>query len=159
MKQRRNPADPAQLAKLRQRLEQQFMPDTAYPGTVSPIPSAGHCAVVSVITMLKLGGGLASTTVQGESHWFNRLSDGRQLWDVDLTGDQFGLPPVQVEPTGSLYPNATSQTFDALNIETLARALRLAARADMQDVAGMLSDVLAQRRAVATHAKPERCAQ
>jgi len=133
------------LAKLRRRLERHFLPDTAYPGTKSPIPSAGHCAIVSAITQLKLGGGLASATVNGESHWFNRLSDGSQLWDVDLTGDQFGLPSVQIEPAGKLYPDAVSQSFDALNVETLERARRLATRADMQDAAGQISDTLATR--------------
>lgn len=145
MKQSRNSVDAVRLADLRRHVERYFQPDTAYPGTKSSIPSAGHCAIVSAIALLKLGGALASATVKGESHWFNRLSDGSQFWDVDLTGDQFGLPSVQIKPAGQLYSDAVIRSFDALNVETLERARRLATRANMQDVAGQISDALAAR--------------
>src|SRR5262249_44527119 len=107
MKLRQGSIDATQIARLRHRLERHFTLDTAYPGTKSSIPSAGHCAAVSAIAMVQLGGGLASAVVNGVSHWFNRLSDGCVLWDVDLTGDQSGLPSVQIEPAGSLYSGST----------------------------------------------------
>lgn len=139
----------ALLSNVRRALEPHFGPETAYPGTRSKIASAGHCAIVSAIAALTVGGGLASTTVKGVSHWFNRLSDGKHLWDVDLTGDQFDLPVIQVAPAGKLYPTTANESLAALNVETLQRALVLARRGGMGDSVAQLGKLLAERQAEA----------
>lgn len=132
---------------VRRSLEPYFSSDTAYPGTRSEIASAGHCAIVSAIAALTVGGGLARTKVNGVSHWFNRLSDGKQVWDVDLTGDQFDLPVTQVAPAGKLYRASENESLAALNVETLRRALILATRGGMTDAAAQLRELLATRQA------------
>lgn len=132
----------ALLVGIRRTLEKHFAPDTAYPGTQSPIPSAGHCAIVSAIAALTTGVGLASTTVLGVRHWINRVSDGDLLWDVDLTADQFGLPAIQVAEAGTLYPDVKNESMTALNAETLQRALKLAQRAELRDAIAPLIAML-----------------
>jgi len=96
------------LEELRQRLEVAFGPDTALPRselryTHEPTSSSGHCAVVSAIVREAFGGDLVSALVNRESHWFNRLQAHGDMFDVDLTGDQFGFPKVQIAAPGSLY--------------------------------------------------------
>ena len=49
-------------------------------------PSAGQCAVTSLVVQDFFGGDLLQSTVQGVSHYWNRLPDGTE---VDLTRDQF----------------------------------------------------------------------
>ena len=147
MKSRFSPELLARLSDVRRSLEPYFGPDTAYPGTRSERPSAGHCAIVSAIAALTVGGALASTTVNGVNHWFNRLSDGKQLWDVDLTGDQFDLEVVQVAPVGKLYPRTANESFAALNVETLQRALTLARRGGMAGTVVQLDQLLSARLA------------
>ena len=154
MKSNISPERLAVLTDVRRSLQSHFGPDTAYPGTQSEVASAGHCAIVSAIAALTVGGGLASTTVNGVSHWFNRLSDGKQLWDVDLTGDQFDLPVIQVAPAGELYPSTANESFALLNAETLQRALTLARRSGLGDAVTQLRELVAERdaEAQATHA-------
>lgn len=110
---------------LRGQLEAAFSPATAAPGTDSAIPSAGHCAAVSHIFRSRLGGEYVSASVSGVSHWFNRVSVCGRVFDVDLTGDQFGRPPVQVAPAGELYEGARLRRSDELRQETIDRASAL----------------------------------
>lgn len=123
-----------EISELRHRLEAQFSPDTAYSGTRHGTASAGHCAIVAAITALTVGGQLVKTSVGGVSHWFNRLTDRGMTWDVDLTGDQFGLPAVQIAPEGHLYSDTKEADFSSLDRDTLRRAVVLADRAGL-DVA------------------------
>jgi hypothetical protein len=117
------------LLHLRGQLARAFRADTALPGSIGDVPSAGHCAAVAAIVHTELGGGLVSAIVDGQSHWFNRLElDGREF-DVDLTGDQFGGDAVRVARKGSLYPGTRERTIRELNEETLLRASTLARRA------------------------------
>src|SRR5688572_11633064 len=86
-----------QIAKqLRARLDRAFRPDTAAQGLEGSVPSAGHCAVASVVAHNILGGHLVSAIVGGVSHWFNRIPFGDRLLDIDLTADQFGNLPILV---------------------------------------------------------------
>jgi hypothetical protein len=77
-----------------------------------------------------------STKLGGVSHWFNRVGG----YDVDLTGDQFGFPTVQLAPAERLYSGARPRAFGELNAETLLRAQRLAERAGLSDAATGLGD-------------------
>lgn len=120
---------PSALVEMRCRLEVVFAADTASPGSSDVVPSAGHCAAVAVIVFAEFGGSLLSTTVQGVSHWFNRVElDGSQV-DTDLTGDQFGFPCVQCAPPQELYVTPRLREVAHLNVETLKRAGLLATRA------------------------------
>jgi hypothetical protein len=113
------------LKKLRLGLDSSFSTDTAVPGTLSTIPSAGHCAAVTVIVKSLLGGDLLSTKVQGISHWVNRLYLDNDTYEVDLTGDQFGYHTVQISPN-ELYPDETLRSIRDINEETFNRAEKLA---------------------------------
>lgn len=113
------------LREFRARLDKAFSPETAVPGTASAIPSAGHCAAVAVLFRESFGGEFVSTRIDGQSHWFNRLGPV----DIDLTGDQFGRPAVQVADAGTLYPETRVRDTKDVNNETIERARRLNARA------------------------------
>jgi hypothetical protein len=81
------------LESYRRKFDQIFSKDTCHPlSRDNPIPSAGHCAIVSVFLHEELGGRIVSTTEQGVSHWLNFV-DGQF---IDLTGDQFGYPPIRL---------------------------------------------------------------
>lgn len=138
------------LKNFRQRIELAFRPDTALPGTVGRpyqyTPSSGHCAVVAAIVREAFGGDLVSATVQGESHWFNRLQVHGVAFDVDLTGDQFGFPKFRVAPPGNLHEGAKRRMPEELNVETLQRAVTLAERAQLTDIASSLRATLARRQ-------------
>jgi hypothetical protein len=134
----------AELERLRKVLEVAFSPETAAPGTPTRAgpPSRGHCAAVSAIVWDRFGGELVSATVQGQSHWFNRLNiNGRQV-DVDLTGDQFGHPAVRFGEPGTLCPGTRTRLPRELREETLRRAVRLAERAGLKDTQSRLLSLL-----------------
>jgi hypothetical protein len=140
--------DEAELQATLQRMREQFDPafarDTAYApslqssGGPNETPSTGHCAVVAVIVQKRLGGKLLRTTVAGEEHWFNRVPLAGGYVDVDLTGDQFGSPAVQIRLPGELYSGAVEQPIEAIQDEALCRAATLATRAGLGDVAAVL---------------------
>jgi hypothetical protein len=129
----------ARLRDLRVTLEPVFAPDTAVPDTEPTVPSAGHCAAVAAIVWRLFGGEMCSTRIDGESHWFNRVSAGADTVDVDLTGDQLGRPAVQIVPAGTLYEPTKIRPYADLLPETRARASVLADRAGLVDVADFLS--------------------
>jgi hypothetical protein len=128
----------AALMALRARLERSFSPDTALHGQQSDILSAGQCAAAAAIIWEMLGGSLVSANVHGVSHWFNRIQIDDQLLDLDLTGDQFGYPAIQIKPAEELYLYTRERSPDELNDETLYRAILLARRAGLLEVAGAL---------------------
>lgn len=135
----------AQLQQLRGRLARVFSPDTAVPGTVASVPSAGHCAAVAAVVKAELGGELISTLVNGQSHWFNRLNHGTVTFDVDLTGDQFGFDEVRLAPAGKLFSPARLRSPEHLNKETLERARILAERTGLETARGKLAAELVRR--------------
>jgi len=117
---------------IRKIFEPAFSPETAAPGFQGSVRSSGHCAIVAAILFQRLGGKLVSTTVDGQSHWFNRLPTTSGWMDVDLTGDQFGRPVVNVETADELYPDTRVREVVELNDETLARARLLAKKARLR---------------------------
>lgn len=128
----------AELSGLRARLDKSFSPNTALNGLQSDVPSAGHCAAAAAIVWKTLGGSLVSASVNGISHWFNRIQGDDQLLDLDITGDQFGYPAVQIKPVEELYPYTRGRSPDELNDETLYRAALLARRSGLLEVAEAL---------------------
>ena len=72
------------------------------------------------------------------SHWFNRIRVDDQLLDLDITGDQFSYPAIQIKPAEELYPCTRERSPDELNDETLYRAALLARRAGLSEVAEAL---------------------
>jgi len=133
------------LEKLRGQLARAFRPDTAAPGTTSPVPSAGHCAAVAAVVNAELGGQFVSTIVDGQSHWFNRLEARRASFDVDLTGDQFGLAELRIAREGELFPSTRLRSTEQLNRETLERARLLAERAGLPTAEQKLALELTRR--------------
>lgn len=110
------------LIELRAQLENVFSSATAWNGQQSDVPSSGHCAAAAAIVWERLGGSLVSAKVNGISHWFNRIQLGDQFLDVDITGDQFGYPAIQIKSVEELYPYTRERSSDELNDETLRRA-------------------------------------
>jgi len=127
-----------ELLELRARLAKSFSPDTALDGLQGDVPSSGHCAAAAAIVLERLGGALISANVHGISHWFNRVRIDDQLLDLDITGDQFGYPVVQIKPAEELYPYTRKRSPDELNDETLHRAALLARRAGLLKAAEAL---------------------
>jgi len=118
----------ADVKLLRQQLEQGFSAETAAPGYDNKGTfTAGQCAAAAIIVYKAIGGEFVSSSAPGISHWFNRIVVNGEAFDVDLTGDQFDRPPVQVEKAGSLYPGTRVRAFDEIDHETLNRGRRLAA--------------------------------
>jgi hypothetical protein len=133
---------------LRRQFEGAFRVDTTVTGLPSNVSSAGQCVVVSVIVRYVLGGELVSAFVCGASHWFNRVSDLALAFDLDLTGDQFGFPPVQIMRAGNLYPRTRVRSADRLDVMTLCRTRLLAERAGFLDAhKAILADLDARSKA------------
>lgn len=111
------------LDDIRGTLETTFHEDTRYPGTVPNVPSAGHCALVAglLAQLYPYIFDVVSTTVQGQSHWFNRCTIDGIVYDVDLTGDQFGGPTVLVRHAGLAYGDARCRSQEEWSIETWSR--------------------------------------
>jgi len=130
----------AELSRLRSALENAFSPDTAWRQTTGSTTSAGHCGAVAAIVHRRYGGKLLQTWVRGTEHWFNRLATKEGPVDVDLTGDQFGFPPVQIERAGHLYLEASLRPAADLKPETIDRAERLLERARSLGVAASAAD-------------------
>lgn len=119
-------------------LRREFSPDTALPGSEGEPPSTGHCAVAAIVLHEVLGGEVWSARVEGVSHWFNRLPVDSGFVEVDATADQFGANREWVSTNAPLYPNAKKRSLSEANLETLARAERLANRAGLREVARAL---------------------
>lgn len=130
---------------IRQEVEPHFRPDTAAQGFRGLTPSTGHCAAVSALVQARLGGDFVSAIVESTSHWFNRFQTTEGLVDIDLTADQFGGEPIAIAVAGQLYDGTRMRANRELNVETLQRALLLARRSGMDDVAGHLQRVLDAR--------------
>jgi putative hydrolase of the HAD superfamily len=119
------------LRAVRRSLDGAFASDTALAGSRAATPSAGHCAAVATIVYGMFGGQLLTTSVDGESHWLNRLPTSHGAMDIDLTGDQFNRAPVQMGVPGALYDQVILRRFEELHVETLQRAELLATRAGL----------------------------
>ena len=80
------------IIKLRKALEKSWSADTALGKWTADCPSLNQCAVTSMIVQDYFGGDLLRCECNdGDSHYWNRLTDGTQ---VDLTSDQFAFSGV-----------------------------------------------------------------
>ena len=139
------------LERIRLCLETGFSEETAYPGTwTKDIPSTGHCAAAAVIVQERLGGDLLSTFIPDEgSHWYNRIQDvDGTIYEVDLTGDQFGEKAVRLT-TGFLYGDSRIREFGDVAKETVERAILLA------DGSAFTATAASLRERLALHADAE----
>ena len=110
------------LGALRSRLEVAYSDETKYPlSTSASSITSGQCAVTVLLLHDLYGGEILSTVVEGESHWFNRINFGFAVCDVDITGDQYGFPEIQVKRVGSLYPNSRLRSREEVHLETERR--------------------------------------
>lgn len=128
-------SDVEKLAReLRHKLEPAFSPETALPNSAGERStlSSGQCAAVAVVAHEVFGGEFVSAMVNDESHWFNRVNSGGRLLDVDLTGDQFGLPSIQIKDAGTIYPDTRVRLAIDVREETKVRARLLAERAHLR---------------------------
>lgn len=87
------------LAPLREAMELVFSCDTAYGTCKSYNPAAAHCFLASALLQDLYGGQIVHGEINGVPHYWCKI--GRRY--VDLTGDQFGRPPIQCS-TKSPYP-------------------------------------------------------
>jgi hypothetical protein len=115
-------------------LEPVYSPDTAAPGFPRTSTSAGQCAATAALLRQFIGGSFASAKVHGLSHWFNRIVVGTIEYDVDLTGDQFGRPTIQIARAGALYDETRERSDSELNDETKQRARVLATKAGLPSI-------------------------
>jgi hypothetical protein len=120
----------AELELLRSKLDLAFCKETKNNPDNDITPSAGHCAAVSIIINKKYGGDMVSCIINGESHWFNRIMVGEELKDIDLTGDQFGYPAVQIEVAGELYKGSRVRRWEELTEGTIKRSELLSSRVE-----------------------------
>jgi hypothetical protein len=123
------------LIGLRDALDRVYAPDTAsLTAAVNSIgwfnftPSTGHCAVTAIVVRALFGGDFLSASVSGVSHWFNSIPLDGALYDVDITGDQFGRPRVQIQLAGLMYGPTRVRGVDEIRPETWARHTLLVAR-------------------------------
>ena len=123
------------VTNLRARLEPAFGPETAIKQSGRPVSvSAGQCAAVATIVQAMLGGEFVSANVGAHSHWFNRIPVGGDPFDADITGDQFGLPAIQLARAGRLYRGSRVRRPAEVDRNTRMRAELLARRAGVHDV-------------------------
>jgi hypothetical protein len=61
-----------------------------------------------------------SVQIGGVSHWFARVAGH----DIDLTGDQFGRPPVVIRPA-PIWVDSRARSLADVAPETWLRALQL----------------------------------
>jgi len=134
MKTVQNGTIPGRLLELRGLIEKGFSPETAAAGFRGTGPSTGQCAATAIVVREVLGGEFLSALVEDQSHWFNRVPLSGRPMDLDLTGDQFGLPAVQLTDVDQLYVGTRVRSPSDVDRDTLRRAIRLAEQAGMQDI-------------------------
>lgn len=126
---------------IRSTLEPHFRQDTAYKGMKGRTPSSGHCSIVALINYYMIpGAGMRSTGMQKDSHWFNSFDP--LDFEFDITGDQFGKPPVMADPLGSIWPNAVPRDVSEVDEDTVLRAITLASRAGLVSAVSSLNKLL-----------------
>jgi len=134
------------MCELRKRLDRAFRSDTAAFSLEGRTPSAGQCVAVAIVVQAIFGGELVSAIVGGTSHWVNRVRLGPDIFDIDLTADQFGVNPILIADTNCLYPRTRRRRSADLKTGTLARAALLAQRAGLQKTQVKLQSQIRIRR-------------
>jgi len=89
----------SELAPIRHAMEQVFDCSTSFGDCSLERPSTGHCFLASMFLQDTFGGEIVFGEVKQIPHYWNRI-DGLE---IDLTGDQFRQPAVQVR-RGALRP-------------------------------------------------------
>jgi hypothetical protein len=99
------------MGSLVQAIQQSWDGETSVaPDWTESLPSRGQCAVTALVVQDYLGGDLLRATVEGTSHYWNRLPDGQI---VDLSREQFDLfEPVNVERRTREYVLSYPDTAD-----------------------------------------------
>lgn len=90
----------SELAPIRHAMEQVFDCSTSFGDCSLERPSTGHCFLASMFLQDTFGGEILFGEVEKIPHYWNRI-DGLE---IDLTGDQFRQPAVQVR-RGALRPS------------------------------------------------------
>lgn len=109
---------------LRQLFNPVFGADTACEYKEYTSGSRGHCACVALIYWNIYGGDMASTIINNESHWYNKIIQNGQSLDVDLTLDQYdGTKQVHIAPL--LHPIFKIRSVSEINSKTAQRSLLL----------------------------------
>ena len=102
-----------QLKSLRSAMDEVFKCDTAYGTCNNNSMASGHCMLSALIIQDLYGGEIKGGEVDGIPHYWNKVCQ----YDVDLTGDQFLKPPIQVSKK-RLYPK-DSYTFQRSPFESM----------------------------------------
>jgi hypothetical protein len=134
------------MRELRKRLDRAFRADTAVFSVDGTTPSAGQCVAVSIVVQAIFGGELVSAIVSGTSHWFNRIRLGPDIFDIDLTADQFGTNPILIAQINCLYAGSRVRRAADLKVTTLVRAALLAKRARLWKTHAKLQNQIRIRR-------------
>ena len=102
-----------ELQTIREAMDNVFACDTAFGDCNNNSMASGHCMLSALILQDLYGGQIKSGKIDGVPHYWNRLCHV----DVDLTGDQFGKPAIQIKK-GSLYPDSfvfNRDPFETMN--------------------------------------------
>lgn len=102
-----------ELNKLRKAMDEVFSCNTAFGTCNNNSLSSGHCMLSSLIIQDMYGGDIMSGQVDGIPHYWNKLCH----MEVDLTGDQFKKPKVQIKKS-PLY-GSDSFKFDRNPFESM----------------------------------------
>ena len=91
------------LKPIRAAMDEVFACDTAFGDCLPGRPSAGHCVLAAMVIQDLFGGQIMGGDIKSGKrgvvpHYWNKI-DGIS---IDVTGDQFGKPPIQVK-RGNLY--------------------------------------------------------
>ncbi len=93
-----------QLQQIRDSMEPVFSCETVFGTCREEAPSAGHCFMAALAVQDILGGEIkfGEVKLDGEpiAHYWNKVGE----WEVDITGDQFRQPEVQIKK-GTLRPS------------------------------------------------------
>ena len=102
-----------ELTIIRDAMDNVFACDTAFGDCNNNSMASGHCMLSALILQDLYGGDIKSGNIDGVPHYWNRFCHV----DVDLTGDQFGKPAIQIKK-GALYPNSfvfQRDPFESMN--------------------------------------------
>ena len=102
-----------QLSALRKAMKKEFSCDTAYGTCNKNSMASGHCMLSALIVQDLFGGDILGGVVDGIPHYWNKICQ----YEVDLTGDQFNLPAIQIK-RGKLYSDSyefNRDPFESMN--------------------------------------------
>lgn len=102
-----------ELKIIRNAMDEVFRCDTAFGDCDNNSMSSGHCMLSALILQDLYGGKIKGGSIGGVPHYWNIFCH----YEVDLTGDQFRKPKIQVKK-GKLYPDSYDfkrTPFESLN--------------------------------------------